>query len=161
MEPAGTGPAPLLVDREEGNAPIAREGILHTIPVVGIEIDVQKARDAAIKQGEDGEYRIIEIAEAGSSLRTAVMGAATRVESYDAVERQLRRKDRTADTGAGPLPKPLEQRAFHCSDIVALAYGRARTHRPTRSLQSIQVVRRMKSFEQFAVSEWSNPLDTG
>src|SRR3546814_20786389 len=73
-------PASVLVDRQGEDARVVVKGVLHAVAVVGVDVEVEDVPKAAIEEGENGEHRVVEIAETARAVGAAVMGAAGRAE---------------------------------------------------------------------------------
>ena len=118
---AGMGPALALVDRDRVDPRIGGEGVLHAVAVMGVEIGMDQPADAGVQRGQDGEDRVVEIAEAARPVRPAVMGAARRMIGDPAGQRLLRCGDRTADRGRGAPEHAGEYGIFRRAEVETAA----------------------------------------
>ena len=102
---------------------IAGKGVLHAVAMVSVEIDVQHPLHAALQQGQDGEDRIIEIAEAAGPAWPAVVRATSRVEHDASFEREFGREDRSANSCRGTGEHAWKQRILQGAESEALTRG--------------------------------------
>src|SRR3546814_8138040 len=91
-------PASVLVDRQGEDARVVVKGVLHAVAVVGVDVEVEDVPKAAIEEGENGEHRVVEIAETARAVGAAVMGAAGR-----AVDRPLPRRQQRSEAHTSEL----------------------------------------------------------
>ena len=69
-----------LMNRDSKHMVAGVEGILHAVPMMGIDVHVGDAFSAQCQQAKDGDYDVVEHAETGREIGAGVMIAATRVE---------------------------------------------------------------------------------
>jgi hypothetical protein len=77
LEPAGMRPAVGLVQADGEDMRVIGKGILHTVAVMGIEVEIDDSGEPLVTPGEQAEHAIVDIAEAMGAAGAAVMGAAT------------------------------------------------------------------------------------
>lgn len=115
---------------------------------MGVQIDIGDTARSRIEQRQDRKYRIVQIAEPGRPSAQPMMRAASRVITDTAsAERQPCGQNRTADTGQRPLPKPLENRTFHCPEVEPRAVIRRRENARSRSLKRREIISLVKPRE--------------
>ena len=103
-------------------ARVVGEGVLHAVAMVRVEIDVEHAFQATLEQRQDGEDRIVEVAEAARPVGPAVVRAAGRVEHRAPFEREFGREDRAADGRRGALEDAGEKRVLQGAEAETLAH---------------------------------------
>ena len=150
-EPAGgiaaaLRPAPRLVDRQREDTRLVGEGILDAVAVMGVQVQVEDPADPAVEQPQDGQRRVVKIAEPAGLVRPPVMGAAGRaVKRRRPLQQQIGGQQGTAAGRRRAAEDLRKDRVAVAADVVALA-GFRRDRAPALGLdQRRHVVRGVKA----------------
>ncbi len=136
------------MDGDRQDAPIAGEGRLHPVSMMGIEIDIEDTAEAAIQEAQDSERHVIEIAKAAGAVASAMMGAAGEMMDDPSIRQQQLRGLQSPPAARGRPPEHLRKdRIAVDAEIVSpprLGIGALRAF---GRLQRGQVIRRMEAAE--------------